>query len=74
MPHDEGACWAPKVLWPATMLTHYGYTGRNQGSGYAHDNWAYNCSGPEFPRGSDAEIGEHPCFDPAKDIVVPQFK
>jgi hypothetical protein len=46
-----------------------------QSSGYAHDNWKFNCSDAvRYPAGTSADIGEHPCFDPRKDIVVPQFK
>lgn len=24
MPHDEGACYSPKEVWPGIMLTHWG--------------------------------------------------
>ena len=53
----------------------YADTSPEQSSGYAHDNWKFNCSDPvQYPAGTSADIGEHPCFDPRKDIVVPQFK
>jgi hypothetical protein len=46
-----------------------------QSSGYAHDNWKFNCTDPQaYPAGTSKDIGDHPCFDPQKDIVVPQFK
>ena len=37
--HDEGSCWLPAVLRPATMLTHWGRMdlGHTSSTGYIDD-------------------------------------
>ncbi|CAM6115149.1 unnamed protein product [Calypogeia fissa] len=65
---DEGACHAPKEIWSSIMLVHWGNTMSK-----------YNYSTTEYPPDSWADIpielrGTHPCYDPAKDIVIPAWK
>ncbi|GJP79128.1 hypothetical protein CLOP_g9378 [Closterium sp. NIES-67] len=65
---DEGACYAPEAIWSSMMLAHWGNTGtRHKGctSAYYHDDWS------AMERGVR---GEHPCFDPDKDVVMPAWK
>ena len=86
-PHDEGACWAPKVLYDnAIILTHWGRMDKepHSSSRYVPDNWEHDWRIDErapngqrwsFPKngGSRSMIGKHPCYDPLKDIVIPVF-
>lgn len=65
---DEGACYAPQVIWNSVMITHWGNTEsvhRGQQTAYSADWW--NVIPHEIR-------GDHPCFDPQKDIVVPARK
>ncbi|EPS60428.1 adenylosuccinate synthetase, partial [Genlisea aurea] len=65
---DEGACMAPKEVWNGVMLVHWGNTNkkhRNSTTAYNDDNWD---SIPQDLRGN------HSCFDPVKDIVIPVWK
>lgn len=65
---DEGACYAPKEIWNSTMLVHWGNTNsvhKNSTTAYNADNW------DRIP--SDRR-GDHPCFDPSKDLVLPSWK
>ncbi|KAJ7976815.1 exostosin family protein [Quillaja saponaria] len=65
---DEGACYAPKEIWNSVMLVHWGNTNskhKNSTTAYWADNW------DEIP--SDIR-GNHPCFDPDKDLVLPAWK
>ncbi|EPS66708.1 adenylosuccinate synthetase, partial [Genlisea aurea] len=65
---DEGACMAPKEVWNGVMLVHWGNTNkkhRNSTTAYDDDNWD---SIPQDLRGN------HSCFDPVKDIVLPAWK
>ncbi|CAL9096141.1 unnamed protein product [Musa acuminata var. zebrina] len=65
---DEGACYAPTQIWNSMMLVHWG----NTNSKYNHSTTAYWADNwdqiPSFKRGN------HPCFDPAKDLVLPAWK
>ncbi|OVA03144.1 Epidermal growth factor-like domain [Macleaya cordata] len=65
---DEGACYAPKEIWNSMMLVHWG----NTNSKHNHSTtayWADNWDGiPSHKRGN------HPCFDPEKDLVLPAWK
>ncbi|KAJ7972241.1 exostosin family protein [Quillaja saponaria] len=65
---DEGACYAPKEIWNSMMLVHWGNTNskhKNSTTAYWADNW------DKVP--SDRR-GNHPCFDPDKDLVLPAWK
>ncbi|XP_065011559.1 uncharacterized protein LOC135585634 isoform X2 [Musa acuminata AAA Group] len=65
---DEGACYAPKEIWNSMMLVHWGNTNSKHNhstTAYWADNWDKI---PSFKRGN------HPCFDPEKDLVLPAWK
>lgn len=65
---DEGACCAPKEIWNSMMLVHWGNTNAKHNystTGYYPDNWDH------IPI---AERGNHVCFDPEKDLVLPAWK
>ncbi|PQP99077.1 uncharacterized protein Pyn_37799 [Prunus yedoensis var. nudiflora] len=65
---DEGACYAPKEIWNSMMLVHWGNTNSkhmHSTTAYWADNW------DTIP--SDKR-GNHPCFDPDKDLVLPSWK
>ncbi|KAK9081680.1 hypothetical protein Syun_030898 [Stephania yunnanensis] len=65
---DEGACYAPKEIWSSMMLVHWGNTNSKHNhstTAYFLDNW------DTIP--SDKR-GNHPCFDPQKDLVIPAWK
>lgn len=67
-PWDEGACSAPKEIWNSMMLTHWGNTNtkhKTSTTAYFPDNW--DRIPPEWR-------GHHPCYDPAKDLVLPAWK
>ncbi|KVH94734.1 Exostosin-like protein [Cynara cardunculus var. scolymus] len=65
---DEGACYAPKEIWNSMMLVHWGNTNSKHNhstTAYWADNWD--------KISSDAR-GNHSCFDPQKDLVIPAWK
>ncbi|XP_020104566.1 uncharacterized protein LOC109721384 isoform X2 [Ananas comosus] len=65
---DEGACYAPKEIWNSTMLVHWGNTNtkhKHSTTAYWADIW------DQIPLD---KRGDHPCFDPEKDIVLPAWK
>eukprot|EP00850_Spirogloea_muscicola_P024232 SM000505S17661 [mRNA] locus=s505:112:3996:+ [translate_table: standard] len=65
---DEGACYAPQAIWNSIMLSHWGNTGSaHPGSttAFVYDLWDVM---PASLRGN------HPCYDPDKDIVLPAWK
>ncbi|XP_043711978.1 uncharacterized protein LOC122660809 [Telopea speciosissima] len=65
---DEGACYAPKEIWNSMMLVHWGNTNskHNQSTtAYWADKW------DQIP---SHKRGNHPCFDPEKDLVLPAWK
>jgi len=65
---DEGACYAPKEIWNSMMLVHWGNTNSKHNhstTAYWADNW------DKIPT---EKRGNHPCFDPAKDLVLPAWK
>ncbi|KAG0618214.1 hypothetical protein M758_4G047000 [Ceratodon purpureus] len=67
-PWDEGACSTPKEIWNSMMLVHWGNTNANHKrstTAYHADNW--DLIPPEWR-------GNHPCYDPAKDLVLPAWK
>lgn len=65
---DEGACYAPKEIWNSMMLVHWG----NTNSKHNHSTTAY--WGDNWDRISSDRRGNHPCFDPDKDLVLPAWK
>uniref|UniRef100_A0A1D1Z4M1 Putative glucuronoxylan glucuronosyltransferase F8H n=1 Tax=Anthurium amnicola TaxID=1678845 RepID=A0A1D1Z4M1_9ARAE len=65
---DEGACYAPKEIWNSMMLVHWGNTNSKHNhstTAYWADNW------DNIP---SSKRGDHPCFDPKKDLVLPAWK
>ncbi|XP_078442149.1 uncharacterized protein LOC144711888 isoform X2 [Wolffia australiana] len=65
---DEGACYAPKEIWNSMMLVHWGNTNSKHNystTAYWQDNW---------DRVPLEKRGNHPCFDPSKDLVIPSWK
>ncbi|CAK9157196.1 unnamed protein product [Ilex paraguariensis] len=65
---DEGACYAPKEIWNSMMLVHWG----NTNSKYNHSTTAYWAD--NWDRISSDRRGNHPCFDPDKDLLLPAWK
>ncbi|CAI5473404.1 unnamed protein product [Closterium sp. Yama58-4] len=65
---DEGACYAPQAIWSSIMLAHWGNTGTTHKgctTAYYHDDWSVM---------EESVRGDHPCFDPDKDVVMPAWK
>ncbi|CAI5502258.1 unnamed protein product [Closterium sp. Naga37s-1] len=65
---DEGACYAPQAIWSSIMLAHWGNTGTTHKgctTAYYHDDWSVM---------EESVRGDHPCFDPEKDVVMPAWK
>ncbi|KAL2535080.1 Exostosin family protein [Abeliophyllum distichum] len=65
---DEGACYAPKEIWNSMMLVHWGNTNSKYNystTAYLPDSWNHI---------SSQRRGNHPCFDPDKDLVLPAWK
>ncbi|XP_078442215.1 uncharacterized protein LOC144711931 isoform X2 [Wolffia australiana] len=65
---DEGACCAPKEIWNSMMLVHWGNTNtkhKHSTTASLQDVW------DSIPV---EERGDHPCFDPTKDLVIPAWK
>lgn len=65
---DEGACYAPKEIWNSMMLVHWG----NTNSKHNHSTTAY--WGDNWDSIPSSQRGDHPCFDPRKDLVLPAWK
>ncbi|KAL6506040.1 hypothetical protein OROHE_022759 [Orobanche hederae] len=65
---DEGACYAPKEIWNSMMLVHWGNTNMK----HHHSTTAY--WGDNWDEISSDRRGNHPCFDPEKDLVLPAWK
>ncbi|OIT00786.1 PREDICTED: uncharacterized protein LOC109229226 [Nicotiana attenuata] len=65
---DEGACYAPKEIWNSMMLVHWG----NTNSKHNHSTTAYWAD--NWDSVSSDRRGNHPCFDPNKDLVLPAWK
>lgn len=65
---DEGACYAPKEIWNSMMLVHWG----NTNSKHNHSTTAYWAD--NWDRIPSERRGNHPCFDPDKDLVLPAWK
>ena len=74
--YDEGACFAPKEIWPSLLISHWGNTMSKHNrctTTYGADRWDPPYDPPTgLPLGS--LIGKHPCYDPEKDIVMPSFR
>lgn len=65
---DEGACYAPREIWNSMMLVHWGNTNSKHNrstTAYWADNWDHIPS---------QRRGNHPCFEPEKDLVLPAWK
>ncbi|XP_028761555.1 uncharacterized protein LOC114720110 [Neltuma alba] len=65
---DEGACYAPKEIWNSMMLVHWGNTNvkhNRSTTAYWADNW---------DKIHPNRRGNHSCFDPHKDLVLPAWK
>ena len=78
------AACAQEVADNAIVLSHWGRMDEHptSSSRYMADIWSANWNSDtrapagkrwRFPRGSRAMIGEHRCYSPSKDIVVPVF-
>ncbi|KAL5569670.1 hypothetical protein UlMin_026245 [Ulmus minor] len=65
---DEGACYAPKEIWNSMMLVHWG----NTNSKHNHSTTAYWAD--VWDTIPSSRRGNHPCFDPHKDLVLPAWK
>ncbi|CAI9100042.1 OLC1v1036962C3 [Oldenlandia corymbosa var. corymbosa] len=65
---DEGACYAPKEIWNSMMLVHWG----NTNSKHNHSTTAYWAD--NWDTISSERRGNHSCFDPDKDLVIPAWK
>uniref|UniRef100_A0A2P2JYW2 Uncharacterized protein MANES_09G028900 n=1 Tax=Rhizophora mucronata TaxID=61149 RepID=A0A2P2JYW2_RHIMU len=65
---DESACYAPKEIWNSMMLVHWG----NTNSKHNHSTTAYWAD--NWDEISSVRRGQHPCFDPDKDLVLPAWK
>lgn len=65
---DEGACYAPKEIWNSMMLVHWG----NTNSKHNHSTTAYWAD--NWDKISPTRRGNHSCFDPDKDLVLPAWK
>ncbi|XP_077214389.1 exostosin family protein [Tasmannia lanceolata] len=65
---DEGACYAPKEIWNSMMLVHWG----NTNSRHNHSTTAYWAD--NWDRIPIEKRGNHSCFDPVKDLVLPAWK
>ncbi|XXG48597.1 hypothetical protein AAC387_Pa02g2998 [Persea americana] len=65
---DEGACYAPKEIWNSMMLVHWG----NTNSKHNHSTTAYWAD--NWDRIPSDERGNHSCFEPEKDLVLPAWK
>ncbi|KAG2450529.1 hypothetical protein HYH02_005030 [Chlamydomonas schloesseri] len=74
--HDEGACWAPSVIKDSVWLTHWGRLDHDHVSNTAFvgDNYTHDMVNWRQPEGYIKHIKGHPCYDPQKDLVVPNFK
>ncbi|GIL69673.1 hypothetical protein Vretifemale_506 [Volvox reticuliferus] len=76
-PHDEGACYVWKDIWPGVMLSHWGRTDFPHASNtaYSQDNYSLPLHHPLHPGDWLEHTSKaHPCFDPEKDLVIPAFK
>ena len=74
MLHDEGPCFCPRALRPSILLTHYGYyapTPRPWGT-FADDNFLLDRG--FYARHLGNPAAPTPCFDRAKDLVIPPWK
>lgn len=73
-PHDEGTCYVPAELRPAIILGHWGRkdAGHVSGTSYTADNYTAEERHPVWhPESHLEKLGNFPCYDPAKDLVIP---
>ncbi|KAL3637263.1 hypothetical protein CASFOL_019562 [Castilleja foliolosa] len=67
-PPLRSACYAPKEIWNSMMLVHWG----NTNSKHNHSTTAY--WGDIWDTISSDRRGNHTCFNPEKDLVLPAWK
>ncbi|BDA44351.1 probable glucuronosyltransferase [Coccomyxa sp. Obi] len=76
--HDEGSCWAPKEIRSSIILSHWGRKDVNHTSNSAYlpwDNYTQEIVHPEWwPQGYTHHIRGHACYEPMKDLVIPNLK
>lgn len=75
--HDEGSCWVPAAIRPSIILSHWGRKGKNHTSdtAYGPDDYSANTKHPHWdPKGFLPRLGDHACYEPGKDMVVPLLK
>ena len=74
--YDEGACFAPSALRPSLLISHWGNTmaAHNRSTTtYDPDRWDPPYDPPSGLTLSSLR-GNHACYDPTKDIILPSFK
>ncbi|KAL4425009.1 hypothetical protein ABPG77_002894 [Micractinium sp. CCAP 211/92] len=75
--HDEAPCYVPAAIRPSIIISHWGRMDANHtsGTGYMADSYDADIRHPQFePEGWRRKIEGFPCYDPAKDLVVPALK
>ncbi|KAL4443960.1 hypothetical protein ABPG75_011697 [Micractinium tetrahymenae] len=75
--HDEASCYVPAAIRPSIILSHWGRldAGHASGSGYHEDDYSREWRHPQWePGGVLRKLGTFPCYDPAKDLVLPSMK
>eukprot|EP00201_Polytomella_parva_P014690 CAMPEP_0175050468 /NCGR_PEP_ID=MMETSP0052_2-20121109/7275_1 /TAXON_ID=51329 ORGANISM="Polytomella parva, Strain SAG 63-3" /NCGR_SAMPLE_ID=MMETSP0052_2 /ASSEMBLY_ACC=CAM_ASM_000194 /LENGTH=861 /DNA_ID=CAMNT_0016314673 /DNA_START=726 /DNA_END=3311 /DNA_ORIENTATION=+ len=73
--HDEGACYLPHDVYTnSTILTSWGRLDLDHRShtAYVPDNYS-DVLHNQY-KGWRQLMSTHPCYDPAKDLVIPSFK
>ena len=74
--YDEGACFAPRELWPSMLISHWGNTMAKHNrctTTYDPDRWDV-ARDPTSRLPLALAAGDHPCYDPRKDVVMPSFR
>ena len=67
-PWDEGAGFAPQVIWNSTMLSGWGNTEAS------HRGSVTSYHPDDFSAIAEEVRGDHPCFEEEKDVVLPAWK
>ncbi|KAL6745749.1 exostosin-like glycosyltransferase [Haematococcus lacustris] len=78
-PHDEGACWAPRVITDnSIILTHWGRLDANHTSNtaYGPDNYSHPVDFENRWQKTDWRLNWQGgrCYHPDKDLVIPSWK
>ena len=74
--YDEGACFAPAPLRRSLLVSHWGNTmstHRKCTTTYQADRWDVPYD-PYTRLPLASLIGDHACYDPHKDVVMPSFR